>query len=122
MVIVAIIIIAAVIARRSQKHLKAKEDEKAKTTQTEKSKVEPKKTEVASTKVSIKKTQLCLRCGSENDVKSKFCVYCGGTLVGRAVKTPETITPANSKKCSACGSKLIPTENYCKYCGTRIEQ
>jgi hypothetical protein len=108
LVVVGIIIIIAVFARRGQKKLKAKE---------------PKKTVPEKTvKKTAKKAELeCIRCGNTIRADAKFCSKCGGKIEGRSLGSTNVVTPINSKTCSYCGSKLTETDKFCKWCGTKIE-
>ncbi|NHJ46180.1 MAG: zinc ribbon domain-containing protein, partial [Asgard group archaeon] len=108
MVVVGIIIIIAVFARRGQKKLKTKEPKKA--------------TPEKAVKKATKKTELeCIRCGNTIRADAKFCSKCGGKIEGRSLGSTNIITPINSKTCSYCGSKLTQTDKFCKWCGTKIE-
>ncbi|MCK4239695.1 MAG: zinc ribbon domain-containing protein, partial [Candidatus Lokiarchaeota archaeon] len=106
-VIVFIIIIAAVLARRSQKKLKAKA---------------PSKPSAKSPYVKAKPTAsvTCVRCGSELQPNDQFCRNCGGKREGRAVGGSSITTPAKSKICAYCGSKIPAKAKFCGVCGTKI--
>lgn len=106
-IIVCIVIIAAVLARRSQKKLKAKA---------------PSKPSAKSPYVKVKPTPsvTCVRCGSELKPNDQFCRNCGGKREGRAVGGSSITTPAKSKICAYCGSKIPTKAKFCGVCGTKI--
>jgi hypothetical protein len=113
LVVVAIIIVAAVIARRGQKKIAKKQPKQAKA---ESVKAEPKpekKEDVSESK--------CVRCGSKIRPDANFCPVCGGKVEGRALGSSDITTPAESKTCTLCGSKLGENASYCKWCGTKVE-
>ena len=45
----------------------------------------------------------CPKCSTSNDVQSRFCQQCGGSLVGGA--------------CSGCNQPLKPGDKFCAKCG-----
>ncbi|MFX0039152.1 MAG: hypothetical protein ACFFAB_07455 [Candidatus Heimdallarchaeota archaeon] len=114
LVVVGILLIAAIVARKGQKKLKLK----APTTPEQKT-VSPYKTTTPET---VEKELKCLRCEASIKPDSKFCPKCGGKIEGRQVGVPSITTPATAKVCSLCGSKLTGTEKFCKWCGTEVEQ
>jgi len=116
-IVIGIVIVAALIARRGQKKLKPKKSSKA----------APAKSAIQKPgKSTIKKPSKsdtnCIRCGNSLRPDAHFCPKCGGKVDGRSTKEPTMITPKKSKTCSFCRSKLTPDDKFCKWCGTEIEQ
>jgi RNA polymerase subunit RPABC4/transcription elongation factor Spt4 len=107
-VVIGIIIVVALLARKGQKKLKSKPSSK-----------------VASAGVPVKKSKEttfnCIRCNASIRADAKFCPNCGGKVEGRIIGTPPNVTPAKSKSCSFCGSRLVENDKFCKWCGTQVE-
>jgi len=107
-VVVGIVILVALLARRGQKKLKSKPSSKV--TPVKSALKKPSKTETN-----------CIRCGNSIRPDAHFCPACGGKVEGRSTNEPTIVTPAKSKTCSFCRSKLSEDDKYCKWCGTEIE-
>ncbi|MHA1720821.1 MAG: zinc ribbon domain-containing protein [Promethearchaeota archaeon] len=126
-----LVIIFAVLARRTQKQKKFKEDVKSASVSTKPATSTPSTASKASNlKSSVygQKSQKqqgfenrCVRCGSVLRPGDIFCSECGGKVSGRSTSAIIIPTPINSKIYSYCGAKLEPIDNFCKYCGTRVE-
>lgn len=116
LVIVGILIIAALIARRGQKKLKLQAPADS-TSKVSPYKKDDKKVEEAEAVVGN-----CIQCNAPLKPNAKFCIKCGKKVEGRQIGSPSVVTPATAKTCSLCGSKLLGTEKYCKWCGTKVEK
>jgi len=55
---------------------------------------------------------LCQRCGKENELGSKFCIFCGGEIredqkTGKKCPKCSAVNPDDVQYCSTCGSSLL---------------
>jgi len=116
-IVIGIVIVAALLARRGQKKLKPKKSSKAAP-----AKSAIKKPSKSTIKKPSKSDTNCIRCGNSLRPDAHFCPKCGGKVDGRSTKEPTMITPKKSKTCSFCRSKLTPDDKFCKWCGTEIER
>lgn len=124
-VIVGIVIIFAVSARRTQKKKKYKEGTQPEETQTSSTTTTSKPLaygKPSQVTLSSKTGANCIRCGASMKPGHIFCAECGGKTQGRSTQSTTRRTPMNSKVCSYCGSKLEPIDNFCKYCGTTVSK
>jgi ribosomal protein L40E len=111
LIIVGILIIVALVARRGQKKIKSLPTK------------EPSKPSAPGIEVKEKKEEKlkCVRCGATHSPDAEFCPQCGGKIDGRQLGTTNVTTPVGAKTCTFCGSALSEKDNYCKWCGTRVE-
>ena len=58
-------------------------------------------------------TIACGKCGTQNNVKSKFCSKCGAALAAAAQAGP--------KFCPKCGDPVTAGEKFCDKCGTALK-
>jgi hypothetical protein len=116
-IVIGIVIVAALLARRGQKKLKPKKSSKAAP-----AKSAIKKPSKSTIKKPSKSDTNCIRCGNSLRPDAHFCPKCGGKVDGRSTKEPTMITPKKSKTCAFCRSKLTPDDKFCKWCGTEIER
>jgi len=125
-IIIGIVIIFAVSARRTQKKKKYKEGQQpSTTTQTATAATVAKPSaygKPSQMTLSSKTGSNCIRCGAAMNPGEIFCSECGGKTQGRSTSATTKRTPINSKVCSYCGSKLEPVDNFCKYCGTTVNK
>ena len=115
-VVIGIVIVAALFARRGQKKLKPKQSSK-----TAPAKSAIKKPSKSAIKKPDKLETNCIRCGNSLRPDAHFCPSCGGKVDGRSIKESTMVTPKKSKTCSFCRSKLAQDDKFCKWCGTEIE-
>ncbi|QEE15546.1 zinc ribbon domain-containing protein [Promethearchaeum syntrophicum] len=122
-VVIGLVIIFAVAARRTQKQKKFKagaQPATAQTTTTTTAAKPPTYGKPSQMTLSSKSGSTCMRCGAAMNPGDQFCTSCGGKVSGRSTSSTTRRTPLNSKVCSYCGSKLEPIDNFCQYCGTKV--
>lgn len=83
--------------------------------------VENLQNEIAGNKEAIEKLsteEVCANCGKKVNPGSKFCIYCGATVVQNNAESVEL----SGEVCSNCGCSLEAGAVFCTNCGTRVEK
>lgn len=76
--------------------------------------------EIATNKEAIEKLsveEVCASCGKKINPGSKFCIYCGATIVQDKTESVEL----SGEVCSNCGCSLEAGAVFCTNCGTKVE-
>lgn len=66
---------------------------------------------IPATKVKEARHKTCLKCGTLNDEKGRFCYQCGHSL------EEQSLQDVSATKCSDCGQPLPPNAKFCLHCG-----
>jgi DNA-directed RNA polymerase subunit RPC12/RpoP len=60
----------------------------------------------------------CLRCGTENEVSSRFCGNCGYEFAGKIM--PSSLGVPAARACPACGFGNASESQFCERCGSKM--